>query len=156
MGDTAHTFIEAAPGNHSSTTQATSCLTVQISNSLRQNGNLFNFIDTPGLNESIERDMSHMTSLYKTIQNIGEINAIVLVIPYNFKLDIQWVHTVSFFRDAFFPLFTRGHACIALTHMGSEDYDKAEELDGGFKAVKDKVLAECNQMLGLSCQSPPG
>lgn len=148
MGDGKREFIAAQPGCHSSVTQNTSHLQIQVVNSIHKNGAKYNFIDTPGLNESTKQDLVHMKELYQNILTIGEINALVLVIPYNFKLDIQWVQTVSFFRDAFLPLFARGHACIALTHMSEEDYLNLQDSEEGFEETKNKVLADCNEKLG--------
>lgn len=120
---------------------------MKIGNSLWHNGWCFNFIDTPGLNASPATDLQHMVKLCQAVQIIGEINAIVLVIPYNFKLDLQWVDTMSFFRDAFYSLFARGHACLAINHMSADDFQRADETVGGFSAMTKQVLAECNEKL---------
>lgn len=146
LGET-QMFIEAATGNHYSTTQSTSLVEIEIKNSLYHNGNIFTFMDTPGLNENIMKDIAHVHELYKIIQQVVEISVIVLVIPYNFKFDIAWIQTMSFFRDAFKPLFEKGRSCIALTHMSSEDFKKLEEGDG-FKMITKTILQECNAKLG--------
>lgn len=147
LGEGPAVFDRAPTGDHRPKTQETTAVGVDIGNSFGFNGSKLMLIDTPGLNESIEKDLDHITSLYSTISSIGEINVLVLVVPYNFKLDAQWSKTMSFFRDAFLPLFTLGHVCLILTHMSEEDYENAQD-DVGFEAVKTKILRECNEVLG--------
>ena len=142
--------MEAKPGHHASVTQTVSQRLVVVKHSLNFTGSKLVLIDTPGLNESIQRDLDHMRGLYQTLQSVDGISAIVLVIPYNFKTDIQWTNTVRYFRDAFMPLFTKGHVCVVLTHMSEDDYEKAQETYGlGFEGVSRSTLDEVNRILSM-------
>ena len=146
------TFPEAKLGNHNPTTQNINKNTVEIRNSGTHNGSLFTFIDTPGLNESTEKDISHMRDLYEKILSVGSINVLVIVIPYNFKLDIQVNDTIAYFRDAFMPLFrAAGHVCVVVTQMSGEDFEKAEESGGVEKNIQ-QILQICNKQLGTELQ----
>lgn len=148
LGEGHFEFVPAPIDSHQPQTQETVPVVIQVKNSVSYAGTKITLIDTPGLNESIERDLDHMKSLYKTIRKIENINAIALVIPFNFKVDMQWLATMTFFRDAFLPLFVHGHACLAVTHMSKEDYQNAQD-DIGFEDLQKKTLAEVNKMLGL-------
>lgn len=149
LGESEHLFITAQPGQHSSVTQDVLQQIVVVKNSANHNGSKFMLIDTPGLNESVQRDLDHMLGLFQALQTMHGISAIVLVIPYNWKNDVQWLGTVRYFRDAFMPLFTKGHACVVVTHMAEDDFEKAEE-KGGFETIAKRNLENVNNSLGAN------
>ena len=77
FGDSDQIFVEAKPGHHA-VTQTVSQRLVVVKHSLNFTGSKLVLIDTPGLNESIQRDLDHMRGLYQTLQRVDGISAIVL------------------------------------------------------------------------------
>ena len=147
LGQNKRVFEPAEDGCKASKTQHTSHSVICIKNSYSCNGTQFAFIDTPGLNESTDKDITHMQELLSEVQALKYVNVLVLVIPYNFKLDIQLVQTMKFYRELFMPLFVAGNVCIVLTHMSEDDLDR-EQADSETN-VKQNHLKCCNEALGL-------
>ena len=148
LGDGHRLFEEGQVIRNSDfTTRTFSTRVVTIKNSVTFSGSEFVFIDTPSINELLQLDLDFVRGLCQTVKTLGEINVIVLVIPFA-KLDVKWKNSFCFFRDAFLPLFVSGHACVALTHMCEDDFEKIEDTLEGFPGFANKFKKELCRILG--------
>ena len=67
-------------------------------------------IDTPGLNESPEKDLEHMIDLVENLRQKETIKACIFVVKFNSKIDEQYRDTIKYFSRLRPSLF--GHNCI--------------------------------------------
>lgn len=56
-------------------------------------------IDTPGLNESIEEDHSHMSQVAQTLKELKSITACVLCIKFDSKIGAQYKATIAYYKS---------------------------------------------------------
>ena len=54
-------------------------------------------IDTPGLNESAAKDLSHMIDIIKKLNECEEIRAFILVVKFSAKIDAQYRATMEYY-----------------------------------------------------------
>ena len=66
--------------------------------------------DTPGLNESPEKDLEHMIDLVENLRVKKIITACIFVVKFNSKIDEQYRDTIKYFSRLRPSLF--GHNCI--------------------------------------------
>ena len=76
-------------------------------------------IDTPGLNESASKDLSHIIDLVKMLQELKAITACVFCIKFDSKIDAQFKDTVASYHKLLPSLF-EGNVIIALTNFQTD------------------------------------
>ena len=80
-----------------------------------------NVIDTPGLNESAEQDLSHMIDIVKKLNEIGQIQACILVIKFSASIiDSQYKATVEYYSRLLPGLFDN-NVIIVMTDFATDD-----------------------------------
>ena len=77
-------------------------------------------IDTPGLNESASKDLSHIIDLVKMLQELKAITACVFCIKFDSKIDAQFKDTVASYCRLLPSLF-EGNVIIALTNFQTDE-----------------------------------
>uniref|UniRef100_A0A1X7UK20 AIG1-type G domain-containing protein n=1 Tax=Amphimedon queenslandica TaxID=400682 RepID=A0A1X7UK20_AMPQE len=77
-------------------------------------------IDTPGLNESAMKDLSHMIDIIKTLNKCGEIKACILVVKFNAKIDAQYRATLEYYSKLLPGLFDN-NVIIVMTDFKTDD-----------------------------------
>ena len=144
LGDSAHLFAEANPAECSAVTLTVSRRTVIVKNSLNFNGYKFQLIDTPGITANLS------SILLQTLRNaVDEITNLVLVVPYDLKVDQQSKGPICCLRDAFSVLFRTQRVCVVLTRMSEENFEQTKVLPGGYAAFLNKCLQDINKILGI-------
>ena len=76
-------------------------------------------IDTPGLNESDVKDLSHMIDLVKTLKHLESITACLFCIKFDSKIDDQYKYTAAYYRRLLPSLF-EGNVIIVLTNFPTD------------------------------------
>ena len=76
-------------------------------------------IDTPGLNESDVKDLSHMIDLVKTLNRLESIAACLFCIKFDSKIDAQYKYTAAYYRRLLPSLF-EGNVIIVLTNFPTD------------------------------------
>ena len=77
-------------------------------------------IDTPGLNESAERDLSHMMQIIETINECEEITACIFVVKFNAKIDAQYRATIEYYSKLLPGLFDN-NVIIVMTDFATDE-----------------------------------
>ena len=77
-------------------------------------------IDTPGLNESADKDLSHMIDIIKMLNKCGEIKACILVVKFNAKIDAQYIATMEYYSRLLPGLFDR-NVIIVMTDYATDE-----------------------------------
>ena len=82
----------------------------------------FTVIDTPGLNESEEKDLIHMCSLVKVLSdpNLEGVRACLLYVKFDSKIDVQYKATVAYYSRLLPSLF-EGNVLIIMTEFMTGD-----------------------------------
>lgn len=83
-------------------------------------GRFLNVIDTPGLNESASKDLSHMIKVIKAIKRIGAIQACILVIRFNAKIDAQYKATLEYYSRLLPGLFDN-NVIVVMTDFATDE-----------------------------------
>ena len=113
-------------------------------------------IDTPGLNESVTKDLSHMIDIIKRLNELEEINACILVVKFNTKIDAQYRATLEYYSKLLPGLFER-NVIIVMTEFKTDD-DSAElrKLQGiDVKQIQEDTISElrgCSSQITYSPQ----
>ncbi|XP_011409214.1 PREDICTED: uncharacterized protein LOC105316105, partial [Amphimedon queenslandica] len=81
-------------------------------------------IDTPGLNESAEKDLSHMIDIIKKLNECEEIKACILIVKFNAKIDAQYRATLKYYSRLFPDLF-ESNVIIVMTEFKTDEDSKA-------------------------------
>ena len=100
-------------------------------------------IDTPGLNESADKDLSHMIDIIKMLNKCGEIRACILVVKFNAKIDAQYRATMEYYSKLLPGLFDK-NVIIVMTDYAtderSEQQRKRQRID--VEQVKRNTILE--------------
>ena len=103
-------------------------------------------IDTPGLNESATKDLSHMIDIIKKLNECKEIRAFILVVKFNAKIDAQYRATIEYYSKLLPGLFDN-NVIIVLTDYAtderSEKQRKMQHID--VEEVKRNTILELGQ-----------
>lgn len=112
-------------------------------------------VDTPGLNESAEKDLSHMIDLVRQVQKMGEVRACVLVIKFNSKIDTQYRATVQYYSKLLPFLFER-NVIIVMTDFAtdSKSVRKRERQKIDVEQQKNNTTREIVESGGLGYDPP--
>ena len=84
----------------------------------------FQLIDTPGLNESAIKDLSHMIAIIKKLKESGEIRACILVVKFNAKIDAQYRATIEYYSKLLPGLFDK-NVIIVMTDYATDERSEA-------------------------------
>ena len=76
-------------------------------------------IDTPGLNESATKDLSHMIQIVKKLRELKSITACIFCIKFDSKIDAQYKATIAYYRKLLPSLF-EGNVIIVLTNFPTD------------------------------------
>ena len=80
--------------------------TVQVESNLEESPQLA-VMDTPGLNESAERDLPHMIEIITEVKNLGSITACLLCVKFDSKIDAQYRATIAYCKKLLPTLFEK-------------------------------------------------
>ena len=80
-------------------------------------------MDTPGLNEGAEKDLSHMIEIVREVKNLGSITACILCVKFDSKIDAQYRATIAYYRKLLPTLFER-NVVIVLTNFLMDEYSE--------------------------------
>lgn len=116
-------------------------------------GEFFEFglsvIDTPGLNETAERDLEHMIGIIKELQSLKEkeITAIVLVVKFSSKIDAQYKATVQYYAQLLKALFQKNVIVVMteyITDKRTETIRKRQNIDvEQMKSIATERITSC-------------
>ena len=102
-----------------------------------------NIIDTPGLNESSEKDSSHMIQIIEMLYREREIRACILVIKFNAKIDAQYKATMEYYSKLLPGLFDK-NVIIVMTDFVTDDHTEKLRRSHGIDVdkVKENTIME--------------
>ena len=80
-------------------------------------------MDTPGLNESAERDLPHMIEIITEVKNLGSITACLLCVKFDSKIDAQYRATIAYYKKLLPTLFER-NVVIVLTNFLMDEHSE--------------------------------
>uniref|UniRef100_A0A1X7UJ50 AIG1-type G domain-containing protein n=1 Tax=Amphimedon queenslandica TaxID=400682 RepID=A0A1X7UJ50_AMPQE len=89
----------------------------------------FTIIDTPGLNESAERDLSHMIDIIRNL-NEKEIRACILAVKFNAKIDTQYQATMEYYSKLLPSLFEKNVIIVMTDYATDERSEKMRKKQG--------------------------
>ena len=94
-------------------------------------------IDTPGLNESAEKDSSHMIQIIDKLSEFGKIRACILVIKFNAKIDAKYKATIHYYSQLLPGLFDR-NVIIVMTNFATDGHSERMRRRQGIDVAKMK------------------
>lgn len=117
----------------------------------------FSIIDTPGLNESAAKDLSHMIQIIDKLSEFGKFRACILVVKFNAKIDAQYKATIHYYSRLLPGLFDK-NVIIVMTDFAtdnrSERMRERQKID--VAKVKENTIAElCQCSNSQLSYSPP-
>ena len=100
-------------------------------------------IDTPGLNESAEKDLSHMMQIIKKINDWGEIRACIFVVKFNAKIDAQYRATIEYYSKLLPGLFDN-NVIIVMTDFATDERSETQRkmMHIDVEQVKENTILE--------------
>uniref|UniRef100_A0A1X7TWD0 AIG1-type G domain-containing protein n=1 Tax=Amphimedon queenslandica TaxID=400682 RepID=A0A1X7TWD0_AMPQE len=119
------------------------CQKVQINNCRNES---LEVIDTPGLNEDAEKDLSHMIEIIRKLNNCKEIKACILVVKFKAKIDVQYKATLEYYSKLLPGLFER-NVIIVMTDYATDDNSvkRRERLRIDVEQVKRNTILELDK-----------
>jgi predicted GTPase len=107
-------------------------------------------IDTPGLNEGAERDLSHMLDVIKELQKQGKITACIFVVKFSAKIDAQYKSTIQYYSKLLPSLFIR-NVLVVMTEFVVDDRSIRfrDKLGIDVKAIKNNVKREICELANM-------
>lgn len=113
-------------------------------------------IDTPGLNEGTESDLSHMINLIETLEVMKTVRACILVVKFPCKIDQQFKDTVKYYSNLLPTLFAE-NVIIAMTGYGMDKYSlavrKRQKITPEvMKVITSNVVREIMDIAPVNCQ----
>uniref|UniRef100_A0A1X7TC15 AIG1-type G domain-containing protein n=1 Tax=Amphimedon queenslandica TaxID=400682 RepID=A0A1X7TC15_AMPQE len=103
-------------------------------------------IDTPGLNENAQRDLSHMIQIIKKLNECKEIRACILVVKFNAKIDAQYKATIEYYSKLLPGLFDK-NVIIVMTDYATDERSEIlrQRLHINVEEVKRNTILELGQ-----------
>lgn len=114
-------------------------------------------IDTPGLNESAEKDSSHMIQIIEMLYREREIRACILVIKFNTKIDAQYKATMEYYGKLLPGLFDR-NVIIVMTDFATDNHSEKVRQRQGIdvaKVKKNTIMEICQCSNSQLTYKPP-
>ena len=86
-----------------------------------KNGLVVNWtiVDTPGLNESDDKDLHHMIQIIETVNEMKGVQACIIVNKFSSKIDAQYKATLNYYSKLLPSLFER-NVLIVLTEFATD------------------------------------
>uniref|UniRef100_A0A1X7TQK2 Uncharacterized protein n=1 Tax=Amphimedon queenslandica TaxID=400682 RepID=A0A1X7TQK2_AMPQE len=84
---------------------------------------MLTIIDTPGLNKSADKDLSHMIGIIKTLNEYKKITACILVVKFNAKIDAQYRATLEYYSKLLPGLFDN-NVIIVMTDYATDEHSE--------------------------------
>lgn len=81
-------------------------------------------IDTPGLNESNEKDLQHMIQIIESVNEMQGVQACIIVIKFASKIDAQYKATLRYYSKLLPSLFER-NVLVVLTEFATDARSEA-------------------------------
>ena len=81
-------------------------------------------VDTPGLNESSEKDLEHMIGLVEKLEDVKEVSACIIVVKFDGKIDTQYKNTIKYYSRLLPALFEKN---LIIVMTGYDCNEKAEK-----------------------------
>ena len=132
-------------------TQVVSC------KEFKRRGFILKVIDTPGLNENAAKDLEHMSSLIKFLNdpNLGGVRVCLLCIKFNSKLDAQYKATVAYYSRLLPSLFERNVLIVVTEFMTDDRTEKLRKKQGiDVESVKTNIAYEIRRSAQLGYTPP--
>ena len=111
-------------------------------------------MDTPGLNESHQRDLRNMIHVVKQAHALGKAHAIVLVMRMDSRMDQTYKDTVKYYHNLFGPEIFSSRLVLMLTNFRQNDYQyQGEEGTTLVEQIKTQSSGDVGELLNLQ-ESP--
>ena len=104
-------------------------MAVQFASNLKTKPRLV-VIDTPGLNESAVKDLSHMIDIVKVVKSHGSITACILCVKFDSKIDAQYKATIAYYAKLLPTLFEKNVVIVMTNYLWSDDAMRMRETQG--------------------------
>ena len=115
------------------------------------NGHTFTVIDTPGLNESAEKDLEHMGSLMNALNGMQGVSACLFCVKFNAKIDAQYKATVEYYSRLLPSLFEENVLIIMTKYETSRRNEELRRKQGiDVDSVKQKCAMEIKDIARLA------
>lgn len=108
-------------------------------------------LDTPGLNESKEKDHLHMIDLVQSLHKVEKIKACILVVKFELKIDQQYKDTLCFYSKLLPSLFERNVFVVVTGYSVDGRSEKTRKRQCiKFEAIITNIKREMVESAGLS------
>ena len=87
-------------------------------------------IDTPGLNERPDEDLSHMIEIVKVVKLLESITACILCIKFESKIDTQYKTTIAYYAKLLPTLFEKNVVIVMTNFLCNDDAIMMREVRG--------------------------
>ena len=129
------------------------CRKVQIGDGRSE---VLTLIDTPGLNESPEKDLVHMIDIINELQMCQKIRAIIFVVKFNARIDAQYRATIEYYSKLLPGLF-ESNVLIVMTDFAMDEHSEIqrERRRINVEKVKQNTMFEIGQCSGNQIKYMP-
>ncbi|KAG0016159.1 hypothetical protein BGZ81_011368 [Podila clonocystis] len=100
----------------------------------------FRFLDTPGLNDTSDRDSSHAVNIISEMINTGSFNLIIIVVSFKNHINEEQQLALEYYADVFKGLHTR--IMFLHTHVDYTDVHHTNTVHYLDMKMKNKVLSK--------------
>ena len=129
------------------------CRKVQIGDGRSE---VLTLIDTPGLNESPEKDLVHMIDIINELHMCQKIRAIIFVVKFNARIDAQYKATIEYYSKLLPGLF-ESNVLIVMTDFATDEHSEIqrERRRINVEKVKQNTMFEIGQCSGNQIKYTP-
>ena len=112
-------------------------------------------IDTPGLNESAVKDLSHMIDIVKVVKSQGSITACILCVKFDAKIDAQYRATIAYYAKLLPNLFEKNVVIVVTNFLCNDDAMRMREIQGiDVAAIVRNIVHEVMKLADLRAEPP--
>ena len=103
-------------------------------------------IDTPGLNESGEKDLEHMIGVVRMLHKFEFVRSCIFVVKFKATIDAQYRKTIEFYSKQLPSLF-RKSCIIVMTNYATDPYSeiRREECNINYNEIQENVRQEVRE-----------
>ena len=111
----------------------------------------FTVVDTPGLNESASKDLSHMIDIVKKLRSLETIKACVLCTKFDAKIDAQYMATIRYYSKLL-PTIFEGNVVVVMTNYATDERSVMVRQQQGIdeEQMKENTITKLKKIAGIS------
>ena len=113
--------------------------------------NSLSVIDTPGIFEDENKDITHMINIIHALHSVGEIRACILVVKFSSKIDTPYKASIKYYSKLLQGMFETNLLIVMTDHACDERSKNLRAMQGiNEEQIKTNIQAELIDVCGVS------